>query len=146
MAEKLFQHALATETEPLRSLKVISAGVFAREGDGPSPNAQKALMSVGIDLSCHKSQRLTQEIIDHSIAIFCMTQAHRNIIENEFNIKDVTLHLVGKFLKSPHDIDIPDPFGQDLASYKACRDSLVEAIPEIIKFLKTNPICQLKLQ
>lgn len=144
MAEKLFQHAIHSESEPIHSLKVTSAGVFARDGDGPSPNAQKALMSVGIDLSNHKSRRLTQELIDRSIIILCMTKAHRDIIENEFNVKDVTILLVGKFLKSPHDIDVPDPFGQDLKSYKACRDNLVEAIPEIIQFLKKNYLCQIK--
>lgn len=141
MAERLFLHALAAEEEPLKSVNVTSAGVFAADGESASVNALKALESVGIDLNGHRSQRLTQDLVDKSLVLICMTQAHRNIIESEYNTQKTGVHLMGKFLKTPHDIDIPDPFGQNLDTYKACRDSLVEAIPNLMDFLKQKFKC-----
>ena len=38
MGEGLLRHALAAEPEPLRSLKVLSAGVAARDGEPVSEN------------------------------------------------------------------------------------------------------------
>src|SRR4051795_11030781 len=63
MAAALLQHALAAEPEPLRSLRVVSAGVAARPGEPVSENSVYALKKVGIDLSQHRSQALTQQML-----------------------------------------------------------------------------------
>ena len=47
MAAALLQHALAARPEPLRSLRVVSAGVAARSGDLVSENSVLALRKVG---------------------------------------------------------------------------------------------------
>src|SRR6476469_5492177 len=60
MAAALLQHALAAQPEPMRSLKVVSAGVAARPGEQVSENSVLALKKVGIDISEHRSQSLTQ--------------------------------------------------------------------------------------
>src|SRR3954469_7640476 len=68
MAAALLQHALAVEPEPLRSFKVISAGVAARAGEVVSENSVIALKKVGLDVSQHRSQPLTQKILDEAFA------------------------------------------------------------------------------
>ena len=64
MAEALLQHALRGQPEPLKSLKVVSAGVAARQGERVSENSVIALKKVGINLSGHTSQPLTRELVD----------------------------------------------------------------------------------
>ena len=56
MAAGLLQHALAAKPEPLQSLKVISAGVVARDGEPVSENSVIALKKAGIDISDHRSR------------------------------------------------------------------------------------------
>ena len=136
MAERLFLHVLQSENDPLKALKATSAGVSAFDGTPPSTNSIKALQDCDISLNGHKSQLLTQETIDKSIALFCMTHTHCDIIKSEFDLKNKPVHLMREFLENAQDLDIPDPFGQNLAAYQACRDSMVEAIPSIIKFLE----------
>ena len=51
MGEGLLRHALAAEPEPLRSLKLLSAGVAARANDAVSENSVVAMRKVGIDIS-----------------------------------------------------------------------------------------------
>ena len=136
MAEMLFKHAIANEQAPLSETSVMSAGVFAIDGNSANINALKALKSVGIDLSHHTSQRLTQDMVDELDYIFCMTRAHKHIIENDFNVRETHVQLIGKYLEHTHDMDIPDPYYQELSTYKICRDNMVEAIPGILTLLR----------
>lgn len=138
MAEKLFVHAIQAQKNPISVLKANSAGISAYDGSPPSPNAIKVLKDCGLDISNHRSQELTQDMVDKSIAIFCMTNVHRRFILEEFNVNEDKVHLMRDFMPSIKNKDIPDPFGQNLEAYKACRDNIVEAIPSVIDFLKTK--------
>ncbi len=138
MAEKLLQHALKAEKPPLSNLRVISAGTSAFSGDGPSAHSVEVLKKVGLDLLDHQSQPLSQELIDQAFLILCMTSTHKLILESQ--LPEAPLPHIVLFrewvLKGSSDIE--DPYGQTLEAYEACRDSLVEAIPSIIQFLKTH--------
>src|SRR5438105_15283207 len=60
MAAALLQHALAAQPEPLRNVRVISAGVAARPGEPVSENSVIALKKGGIELAAHRAQPPTQ--------------------------------------------------------------------------------------
>lgn len=137
MAEKLFLHAIGAEKSPINHLKAISAGISAYDGDPASPNAVKVLKDCGLSLNGHRSQSLTQEMINASLVIFCMTDIHKKTILNEFNINAHPIYLMREFLPLSSK-NIPDPFGQNLEVYKNCRDNIVETIPSIINFLKNT--------
>jgi protein-tyrosine phosphatase len=136
MAQHLVAHALGAEPEPLRSLITASAGISAYGGDPASPNSVRVLQSVGIDLRDHASQRLTQELIDQSFAIFCMTDTHRLLVETQFQRTTPHIYLMREFLPDGVEKEIPDPYGMDREQYEICRDSMVEAVPSILAFLR----------
>jgi protein-tyrosine-phosphatase len=136
MAAGLLLHALAAQPEPLRSLKVVSAGVAARPGEPVSENSVIALRKVGIDISKHVSRMLTQEMLDGAMAVICMTESHRAMIQLQAEPAPRHLHLFRDFMDTG-DKDIPDPFGSSLKVYELCRDEMVEAIPSLLEFLKT---------
>jgi hypothetical protein len=100
MAEALLQHALRAQEEPLRSLKVISAGVAARFGEPISENSVVALRKVGIDATRHTSQPLTPKLVGDALAIFCMTESHRAMIQLAFDPPPQNLFLPGPFRRS----------------------------------------------
>ncbi|MGH8018230.1 MAG: low molecular weight protein arginine phosphatase [Opitutaceae bacterium] len=135
MAAALLQHALAAEDEPLRSIQVVSAGVSALDGYPPAANTIQALRKVGIPLDRHRSRRITQEMLDSSLAVFCMTEAHRAMLELQYDTSQTQVHLMGEFMQN-EDRDIPDPFGSNLQAYETCRDNMVEAIPSIVSYLR----------
>jgi protein-tyrosine-phosphatase len=136
MAEGLLRHALAGQPEPLRSLKVVSAGVAARNGEPISENSVIALKKAGIDISNLRAQALTQELLDNSLVVFGMTESHRAIIRMRARPAPANLHLFREFMPAPADREIGDPYGGPLKIYEAARDEMVEAIPSIIAFLK----------
>jgi protein-tyrosine phosphatase len=138
MAQRLLTHALRAEPPPLRSLMVVSAGISAYGGDPASPNSHKVLEPVGLSLADHLSQRLTQDLVDRSFAIFCMTSMHKLLVESQFEPTCQHLYLMREFMPDSVDKEISDPYGMDRAAYEACRDSMVEAIPSILQFLRRN--------
>ena len=137
MAAALLQHALAVQPEPLRSMKVISAGVAARTGEPVSENSVLALKKVGVDISQHRSQPLTQAMLDEAFAVICMTESHRAMIQVQAEPVPPNLFLFRQFLPGDGEKEIGDPYGGPLRIYESARDEMVEAIPTLVAHLKT---------
>ncbi|CAM2994558.1 low molecular weight protein arginine phosphatase [Rariglobus hedericola] len=138
MAEALLRHALSAQPEPLKSLKIVSAGVAARSGDRVSENSVVALKKVGLDIKAHKSQPLTKQLLDEAVVVLCMTESHRAMIQISFNPVPRNVYLFREFMPRAADKEIGDPYGGPLNEYEACRDEMVEAIPSLMEFLKSQ--------
>ena len=136
MAAALLQHALAAQPEPLRSLRVMSAGVAARTGEAVSENSVIALRKVGIDVAAHRAQPLTQRMLDEAFAIICMTESHRAMIQVQAEPVPRNLFLFREFLPGAEH-EIGDPYGGPLKVYEAARDEMVEAIPSLLEHLRS---------
>lgn len=136
MAAGLLQHALAAQPEPLRTLRVVSAGVAARAGEPVSENSVVALKKVGIDIAGHLSRPLTQEMLNGALAILCMTESHRAMIQLQASPVPKNLFLFREFMPQQGDKEIPDPYGGPIRVYEACRDEMVEAIPSLLEHLR----------
>ena len=136
MVEALLAHALKAETGFLRDFRVESAGVAARDGERPSPNSVTALKKVGLDISGHRSQALTPELLSEATAVFVMTESHRDIIHAMYEPTPENIFLLREFMPPEADTQIADPYGGSLSEYETCRDEIVEAIPSIMAFLR----------
>lgn len=137
MAAGLLQHALAAQPEPLRSLKVVSAGIAARHGEPVSENSVLALKKVGIGIAGHKSQPVTQKLLDDSLLVLGMTESHRAMIQLQAEPPPQHVHLFREFMPQKADKEIPDPYGGPLRIYEIARDEMVDAIPSLLAHLKT---------
>jgi protein-tyrosine phosphatase len=136
MAEALLRHALRAEPPPLRTLQVISAGIAAHHGEAISENSLAALRKVGIDYACFRSQPLTRELVAGALAIFCMTESHRAMIQLNFDPPPRHLYLFRELIGKDAATEIADPFGGPLSLYEGSRDEMVEAIPSILDLLR----------
>ncbi|MEN8662616.1 MAG: low molecular weight protein arginine phosphatase [Lentimonas sp.] len=135
MAEKLLQHALNAEGAMLSELVVVSAGVASGYGNPASTNSVAALKKVKIDLSKHRSQPVTTDLLERAFAIFGMTDSHMDTIRHYYPELPDRVHLFREFIEDADD-QIPDPFGGSYDEYVECRDSMIEAIPSLIAYLK----------
>ncbi len=138
MAEGLLAHALDAETGSLHDFKVVSAGVAASRGAPASTNSVTAMKKVGLDISNHQSQPLTEELISDASAIFVMTETHRAIIQASFEPMPRHVYLLREFMPREADKEVADPYGGPLPLYETCRDEVVESIPSMVKFLREN--------
>jgi protein-tyrosine-phosphatase len=138
MAAGLLQHALAGQPEPLKSLKVVSAGVAARSGELVSANSVTALKKAGIDIAGLRSQPLSAKLAQEASLILCMTESHRAMINLTLNPPPRHIYLFREFLPRGKDKEIGDPYGGPLKIYEACRDEMVEAIPSLLEFFRKH--------
>ncbi len=137
MAEALLRHALLAEAEPLRSCKVVSAGVAARKGEKISPNSVEALAKVGLRASDHRSQPLTEALIAQADLVLCMTESHRAVINLEIEPTPRNIFLWREFTPGRGNKEIGDPYGGSLKEYEACRDEMVDALPSLLAYLRS---------
>lgn len=138
MAAALLQHALAAQPEPLRSIRVISAGVAAHAGEPVSANSVTAMKKVGLDIAAHRSQPLSKKILDEALMVLCMTESHRSMIQLQASPPPKQLYLFREFMPQSVDKEIADPFGGPLRIYETARDEMVEAIPSLVEFIRTQ--------
>jgi protein-tyrosine-phosphatase len=138
MGAGLLQHALAAQPEPLRSLRVGSAGIAARSGELVSENSVIAMKKVGIDIAGHGSRPLTQRMLDEAALVVCMTESHRAMIQLHSDHAHKHIFLFREFMPTEADKEIGDPYGGPLKVYELCRDEMVEAIPSLLQFMKTR--------
>ena len=137
MAERLLQHALEGEGAPWNQYRVISAGVAAFPGDAPSKNAVAALQRVNLDLSDHRSRRLSDQLVEISDLILTMTSNHIDILHMQYPELQIPVYRFREWMP-PGSRDASDPVGGPLQNYLDTRDSLAEAVPSILSFLKNN--------
>ena len=138
MAEALLRATLAKRGQGLEKLKVASFGLAAETGQPVSANSVKAMQRIGLDVSSHLSRLLTQADVDRSIVIFGMTESHLAALHSRFDVLPEFVLLLRDVLPTEVPRDIPEPFGGGYRDYEECRDSMVEAMPAMVEFLRQN--------
>ncbi len=107
-------------------VRVESAGIFASEGENASENAIKAVEKYGIDLSAHRTQPVTAELMGQCDLILTMTQAHKQVLEPMAKGKVFTL-----LEYSGSEGDIQDPFGGDIDEYEEAAQEIYDALVDV---------------
>ncbi len=125
MAEYLFRAKAEKLGLPVEA---SSAGLFAFSGDTANENAVKAMALMGIDLSAHRTRKLTYYQAEQSDIIVCMSESHKAAL-SEFSDKCIV----------PSG-EIADPYGGDIEVYTQCLCRLEKFIDELIEKLKKPKI------
>ena len=138
MAEALLRAALTKRGDGLAHLKVASCGLAAEEGAPASPNSLRVMAKIGLDLSAHRSRPVSQEVLDRSLVVFAMTARHVDALRERFGRLPDRVLVLRDVLPEGLSRNIPDPFGGDLREYEECRDSMIEAVPALLEFLRKH--------
>ncbi|HEX7378871.1 MAG TPA: Sua5/YciO/YrdC/YwlC family protein [Pirellulales bacterium] len=133
MAEGLFRHLLAqklkcppAEIEDCGAI-VMSAGIAAMLGGRAAHEAIQTLAPLGIDLTAHESQPLSEQLVRHADLILAMTRSHRQAILAEWPSAAERVKLLS------HDgADVADPVGGPAELYERC---LAQMTPEIERWV-----------
>jgi protein-tyrosine-phosphatase len=115
-------------------VRVSSAGTGAWEGAPASEGAYLVALEHGLDLSGHRAQLLTKELVRDADLILTMARHHRARVE-ELGGEGRT-HVLGEFagLGGP-EAEISDPFGSDLEVYRDTYEQLDTLIAEAVERL-----------
>ena len=133
MAEGLFRQAMRGRVD----FKVVSAGVGAVDGQPASDHAVRALRQLGIDISQHRSQHLTAELVRRADFIFGMTHSHVDAIMLLYPQAAEKTFLLREFDETldAYENDISDPIGGSYEVYCNCRDQIEQGIASMLNFI-----------
>jgi len=120
LAKKLLASRLGCRVGELRKrgLEVISAGVCGMPGGAASPEAVRAVRKLGADISHHRSQKLTPQLINDADMIFCMT---------DFHVAEACRLVVSaatKITRLDPAGDISDPIGSGAEGYRGTAERI----------------------
>lgn len=118
-------------------IQVDSAGIYAMDGMPVSENSICVMKDYDIDISEHQSSMLDMKKVEESDLIIVMTASHRLQLADLFpEVLDKT-HLLLEYIDNS--ADVTDPFGGRLVDYKACFDSMKEALDNLfLSFVSKN--------
>jgi protein-tyrosine-phosphatase len=102
--------------------------VAANFGGGATAEAVTALKPLGIDLSMHESQPVTEKLIHHADVIWTMTRSHRQAILDQWPEAGQRAQLL-----SMNERDIADPIGGPLEYYRKCAEQIKIELEQRLK-------------
>jgi len=109
MAEALLRHALRGQD----GITVESAGLGALVGHPAADFAVELMAERGIDISKHRAQQLTPDLVSKADLILVMESGHRRVIdENDLTARG-KVHRLGEW----QDKEIADPYRQDKTAF-----------------------------
>ena len=118
--------------------EALSAGTFAISGSPASENSVTAMKELGIDISNHRSQPLTPELVNRVDLIITMTAEQRVQIVGAFPDVEERVFLINAFGTSRVPADVSDPFGGSLREYIQILDEIDRALSDLILFIRTG--------
>ena len=140
MAAALFKEPLG-RSGMLERIQVESAGTWAEEGLPATSLARQVMAERGLDLSDHRSRRLSGDLLRAFDLILVMEEGHREALPIEFPDIADRLHLLANMVDENYSIS--DPIGGTLESYRALADELADllqrGLPRIRLALEERP-------
>ena len=126
MAEGILKRMLAEGK--IEGFEVRSAGAMAGGGSPASEEAVSACRDIGVDLSTHRSTRLTADLVSWADLILCMENRHAEMVVDLSPTASAKTHLLGEFGPADGVLEVPDPIGMPLPGYRECRDHLFDSL------------------
>src|SRR5215210_7000256 len=114
------------ERRGLRDVNVSSAGTTAWDNVPATDEALLVGMEREVDLTGHRSRKLTPAIVSEADLIFVMTPSHLEQVKQLGGRGKV--HVLDEYASGSTDGGISDPFGGDLDTYRVTADILEEEI------------------
>jgi protein-tyrosine-phosphatase len=123
MAMAIFRNLVQGDQE---DWEVISAGTWAIEGVPVASKALRVLQSKGLDISDHRSQPVTRELIDRFDLILTMERNQKEALSVEFPHKAKRIYLLSEMIGLVY--DVPDPIGKSLVDFQNTYQELEQTL------------------
>ncbi len=130
MAQSLLEKKLR---ERKRSdISVMSAGVMSLDSSGASQETAALLKKMGVDVSGHRTHRLTKDMLQEADIILVMEKVHEEEVLDLCPEVRNRLFLLKEFAKiNDGQLDIVDPIGRQIDFYNKTLEIIRQAIERI---------------
>jgi tRNA threonylcarbamoyl adenosine modification protein (Sua5/YciO/YrdC/YwlC family) len=120
-----------------QDIEVISAGIMMALGLGATGETIDLLKKEGIDVSSHRSQQITKEMIKQADLILVMEKLHEDRILQMLPEAKFRVFLLKEFAKirDEDSLDIPDPIGKGEDYYQETFTTIRQAIDRVVELI-----------
>lgn len=120
-----------------KDIEVYSCGVYAEDGDVSTYEAKKVMQDeYGIDMSKHRATNIRNSKIKEMDVILCATTSHKIAVLDMYPKLEGKVYTmkeyVGYHRQYHDDINIKDPWGYDIETYRSCVAEIEECINGIL--------------
>jgi protein-tyrosine-phosphatase len=117
------------ERRGLADVKITSAGTNAWDNAPASDEALLVGMERQVDLTGHRSRKLTPAIVSEADLIFVMTSAHLEQVKQMGGRGKA--HVLDSYASGAGGAGIDDPYGGDLSVYRDTADALERHLEKV---------------
>ena len=128
MAEAVLRDALTGQVE----ITVESAGLGALVDEPASEFAVELMRERGLDITSHRAQQLTPELVTKADLILVMESGHRRVIDANEPTARGKVYRLGEW----QDLEIPDPYRQPREAFEAALEKIDKSIADWVERLK----------
>jgi len=128
MAEALLRDALRGKEEVV----VESAGLGALVGEPASEFSVELMQERSLDISGHRAQQLTPELVTRADLILVMESGHRRAIDADEPTARGKVYRLGEW----QDIEIPDPYRQPREAFEETLELIDKGVADWVERLK----------
>jgi protein-tyrosine-phosphatase len=123
------------ERRGIEDLNVSSAGTNAWDNVPATDEALLVGMERDLDLTGHRSRKLTPAIVSEADLIFVMTPGHVEQVKQMGGRGKV--HVIDEYASGASNQGISDPFGGDLEAYRNTADLLEQELEKLFDRLES---------
>ena len=140
MAHVMFEDKI--KQNDIKGIEVYSCGIYAENGDRATYNAIEVMDEYGINIKEHKATNIRNSNIDQMDLILCATNSHKiavldlypKLLDKVYTLKEYV-----NYDKQYHDkLNIKDPWGYDVETYRYCAAEIDECLELLLKKLKDD--------
>ena len=121
MAEAILKHLVAKRPDATQ-WHIASAGTWARNGAPAAVLSQLVVQGMGMDISSHQSQPITDALIQQYDLILTMERQQKEGLILQFTPYKKHIFMLSEMVGRIE--DVPDPIGGELADYQATANML----------------------
>jgi protein-tyrosine phosphatase len=147
LAEGLLRLKIPSRLQDEVAIK--SAGTLGIDGAPAARYSVEIVQEMGGDISGHRSQGVTEELIKKADLILAMASEHVEYLQQEFPRYRENIFLLKRFARAAEangendfDDDIFDPIGSSKETYRLCAEIIDEELerimPTVINFIQAR--------
>lgn len=137
LAEAILKKLL--ENGDLSGISVSSAGISAIDGASVSYNAVRIALDEDINISGHRTKKLTHNKVVNSDLVIVMENRHRQQILEMCSQVEGKIFLLRNFAQfGSKTRNIFDPYGPNIEKYRFCFQDIQECVTGLYQLLKTQ--------
>lgn len=126
----------------IKNIEVYSCGIYAQDGDTSTYEAKSVMEEYGVNLNKHRATNIRNSNIKQMDLILCATISHKIAVIDmypELKNKVYTMKEYVNYDRQYHDkINIKDPWGYDIETYRSCLAEIDEVLDLLIKKIQKN--------